>query len=87
MNQGTTVNSSGGLRSNVSGFSNGKEAVISSVKSKPTVSSTTSFGSTSRSRDIQCFKCGGRGHVVRECPNNRAIIVIEHGEFDSASEV
>ncbi|EEE65691.1 hypothetical protein OsJ_21314 [Oryza sativa Japonica Group] len=68
-------------------FSNGKEAVISSVKSKPTVSSTTSIGSTSRSRDIQCFKCGGRGHVVRECPNNRAIIVIEHGEFDSASEV
>jgi hypothetical protein len=42
VNRGTIVNSSGGLRSNVSGFSNGKEAAISSVKSKPMFSSTAS---------------------------------------------
>lgn len=67
MNRGATVNSSGGLRSNPFGFSIGKEATISSVKSNHTVSSNTSAGSISRSRDIQCFKCGGCGHIVREC--------------------
>ena len=35
---------------------------------------------------IQCFKCGGRGHVIRECPNNRTIIVNDQGEYESASE-
>uniref|UniRef100_J3MSD0 Retrotransposon gag domain-containing protein n=1 Tax=Oryza brachyantha TaxID=4533 RepID=J3MSD0_ORYBR len=55
VNRGTTVNFSGGLRSNVSGFYSGKDVAISSVKSKPTVSSTTSVRSTSMSRDTQCF--------------------------------
>uniref|UniRef100_J3N826 Retrotransposon gag domain-containing protein n=1 Tax=Oryza brachyantha TaxID=4533 RepID=J3N826_ORYBR len=87
VNRGTTVNSSGGIRSNVSGFSSGKDAAISSVKSKPTVSSSTSIGSTSGSRDIQCFKCGGFVHVIREFPNNAAIVLIEQGEYISASEV
>jgi hypothetical protein len=43
-------------------------------------------GSTPRSSGIQCFKCGGRGHVSRECPNNRVIIVNDNGEYESASE-
>ena len=46
-------------------------------------SSTSSIGSNS---GMQCFKCGGRGHVIRECPNNRAIIVNDQGEYESASE-
>ena len=49
-------------------------------------SNTTSVGSTSKSSGIQCFKCGGHGHVSRECPNNRVVIVNDSGEFESASE-
>ena len=44
------------------------------------------MASTAKSSEIQCFKCGGRGHVVRECPNNRTIIVNDQGEYESASE-
>jgi hypothetical protein len=42
--------------------------------------------STAKSSGIQCFKCGGRGHVIKECPNNRTILVNDQGEYESASE-
>jgi len=76
--------SSAGSRSNFQGTFSGKNTVVPS--SKPVASNTTSVGSTSKSSEIQCFKCGGRGHVSRECPNNRVIIVNDSGEFESASE-
>jgi len=44
------------------------------------------MASTAKTSGIQCFKCGGRGHVTRECPNNRTIIVNDQGEYESASE-
>jgi hypothetical protein len=44
------------------------------------------MGSTTKSSGIQCFKCGGRGHVIRECSNNRTIIVNDKGDYESASE-
>ena len=50
------------------------------------MSSSTSIASIAKTSGIQCFKCGGRGHVVRECPNNRIIIVNDQGEYESASE-
>ena len=54
---------------------------------RPTSSKAkTTLGSTSRSSGIQCFKCLGRGHVIKDCPNNRVMIVTEDGEYDSASE-
>jgi hypothetical protein len=54
---------------------------------RPTSSKTnTPVGSTSRSSGIQCFKCLGRGHVIKDCPNNRVVIVTEGGEYDSTSE-
>ncbi|KAL4296878.1 hypothetical protein GQ457_12G012340 [Hibiscus cannabinus] len=28
-----------------------------------------------RSRDIQCFKCLGRGHVANQCPNRRTMLL------------
>jgi hypothetical protein len=43
-------------------------------------------GSTAKSSGIQCFKCGGHGHIIKECPNNRVILVTDHGEYTSASE-
>ncbi|XP_043809052.1 uncharacterized protein LOC122722418 [Manihot esculenta] len=30
---------------------------------------------SNRTRDIQCFKCKGRGHYANECANKRAIVV------------
>ena len=56
------------------------------MSSKPSASTTTSVGSTAKSSGIQCFKCGGRGHVIKECPNNRVIIVKDNGEYESTSE-
>ncbi|XP_024010649.1 uncharacterized protein LOC112086107 [Eutrema salsugineum] len=42
--------------------------------------------STSRSRDIICFKCQGRGHMARDCPNQRAMIMTSNGEYESQDE-
>ena len=78
--------SSGDLRSNVQGIFRGKNAAAQGMSSKPSASTTTSVGSTAKSSGIQCFKCGGRGHVIKECPNNRVIIVKDNGEYESASE-
>jgi len=78
--------SSGDLRSNVQGVFRGKNAAAQGMSSKPSASTTTSVGSIAKSSGIQCFKCGGRGHVIKECPNNRVIIVKDNGEYESASE-
>jgi len=78
--------SSGDLRSNVQGIFRGKNAAAQGLSSKPSASTTTSVGSIAKSSGIQCFKCGGRGHVIKECPNNRVIIVKDNGEYESASE-
>ena len=59
---------------------------IQSEKSKPAISSSTSMASIAKSSGIQCFKCGGRGHEIKECPNNHVIIVTDNGEYESASE-
>ncbi|WVZ98177.1 hypothetical protein U9M48_043646 [Paspalum notatum var. saurae] len=76
----------GGSRSNAQSNFSGKNSAAPSMSSKPAASTSTSVGSTSKSSGIQCFKCGGRGHVARECPNNRVIIVNDNGEYESASE-
>ncbi|KAL4355361.1 hypothetical protein GQ457_06G012400 [Hibiscus cannabinus] len=39
-----------------------------------------------RSRDIQCFKCLGRGHVVNQCPNRRTMLLRDNGDIESESE-
>lgn len=39
-----------------------------------------------RSRDIQCFKCLGRGHVASQCPNRRVMLMREDGEIESDFE-
>ncbi|XP_066358119.1 uncharacterized protein [Miscanthus floridulus] len=64
----------------------GKNAAAQGMNSKPSASTTTLVGSTAKSSGIQCFKCGGCGHVIKECLNNRVIIVKDNGEYESASE-
>jgi hypothetical protein len=44
------------------------------------------MGSSTKSSEIQCFKCVGHGHVIKECPNNRTIVVNDQGEYESTSE-
>ncbi|KAL4368402.1 hypothetical protein GQ457_05G022260 [Hibiscus cannabinus] len=39
-----------------------------------------------RSRDIQCFKCLGRGHVVNQCPNRRTTLLRDNGDIESELE-
>jgi hypothetical protein len=36
-------------------------------------------------KDIQCHRCKGFGHVIRDCPNKRTLIIRDNGEYSSAS--
>jgi hypothetical protein len=51
---------------------------------------TTKPGSTApptgRTRDIQCHRCRGFGHVIRDCPNKRTLLIHDDGEYSSASD-
>ncbi|CAG7885564.1 unnamed protein product, partial [Brassica rapa] len=38
-----------------------------------------------RARDITCFKCRGRGHMARECPNQRVMLLTDDG-YESRDE-
>ena len=49
-------------------------------------SSTSSVASTGRTRDVQCHRCKGFGHVQRDCPNKRVLGVKNNGGYSSASD-
>ena len=36
-----------------------------------------------KTRDVQCFKCNGRGYIASQCPNKRTLITRQDGELDS----
>jgi len=59
-----------------------------SKNAKPTT--TTTSGSieafTSKTRDIKCFKCQGRGHIASQCVNKRVMVINAHGELESKNE-
>jgi hypothetical protein len=84
--RGTISNSSGGARSSNFGASSGKELAAPSERNKSAISSSTSVGSSTKSSGIQCFKCGGHDHVIKERLNNHVIIMNDQGEYDSTSE-
>ena len=48
--------------------------------------SASSVASTGRTRDIQCHRCKGFGHVQRDCPNKRVLVVKGDGGYSSASD-
>ncbi|KAK1608008.1 hypothetical protein QYE76_031681 [Lolium multiflorum] len=48
--------------------------------------SSSSMASTGKTRDIQCRKCLGFGHIEKECRTKRVMLVREDGEYDSASD-
>lgn len=37
---------------------------------------------TRSSRDIKCFKCLGRRHIVSQCPNRNVTILKDNGEIE-----
>jgi hypothetical protein len=78
--------STGGLWFDIEGNFSGKNDAAPSIGFKPAASTSTSVGSIAKSSDIQCFKCGGRGQVIKERPNNCVILVNDDGEYTSASE-
>jgi hypothetical protein len=48
--------------------------------------SSSSMASMGKTRDIQCRKCFGFGHIEKECRTKRLMVVLEDGEYDSASD-
>ncbi|KAL4385631.1 hypothetical protein GQ457_15G018130 [Hibiscus cannabinus] len=40
----------------------------------------------SQNKDIQCFKCLGRGHIASQCPNRHTMVIRESGEIETDSE-
>ena len=53
---------------------------------KPTAT-TSSVASTGRTRDIQCHRCKGFGHVMRDCPSKRVLIVKNDGEYSHLMKI
>ncbi|XP_010555985.1 PREDICTED: uncharacterized protein LOC104825361 [Tarenaya hassleriana] len=39
-----------------------------------------------KTREIMCYKCRGRGHIARECPNSRVMIITDKKEYESMDE-
>ena len=77
LGQGTSSTSTSS-NTNARSSSIAKSASISSEK-KVAPSPTSLIDATTKSREIQCFKCLGRGNIARECPNNRIMLVTEDG--------
>ncbi|XP_062086346.1 uncharacterized protein LOC133792455 [Humulus lupulus] len=42
--------------------------------------------STSKTRDIKCFKCQGWGHIASQCVNKRVMVINAQGELESKNE-
>ncbi|RDY03354.1 hypothetical protein CR513_13076, partial [Mucuna pruriens] len=65
-------------------LTNHKEDVVakySNALPKGKIDIDTSY----RSRDIKCFGCQGVEHITSQCPNKRAMIMMDIGEVESES--
>jgi len=63
-----------------------RDPAATKTPSAPTPTRSSSFAN-GRTKDIQCHRCKGFGHVIRDCPNKRVLIVREDGEYSSASDL
>ncbi|XP_010521062.1 PREDICTED: uncharacterized protein LOC104800054 [Tarenaya hassleriana] len=60
----------------------GKSVATYKEDAKVSKSNTTNL----RTREIICYKCRGRGHYAKDCPNNRVMILTDAGEYESMDE-
>jgi hypothetical protein len=42
--------------------------------------------SSTRTREIVCHKCHGRGNIAAQCPSRRTMLLNEKGEWESDSD-
>jgi hypothetical protein len=54
---------------------------------QPATKTTPSTGSTSSSASIVCRRCKGMGHVMKDCPSQRAYVATDDGGYISTSDV
>ena len=59
-----------------------KAKEVSVSREKPKVGATPT-----RNRDIEGFKCRGRGHIASQCPNKRVMLITDSGEFETEGEI
>jgi hypothetical protein len=45
-----------------------------------------SASSTSHHSNIICHKCGGRGHIMRECPNRKTILLVDDAYISESED-
>jgi hypothetical protein len=50
------------------------------------VPATGAAPTTGRTRDITYFRCSGCGHVARDRPNKRTLLIRDNGEYSSTSD-
>ena len=63
----------------------GTKAVNETPKGKEVLAQKENEALKSKNRDIQCFKCLGRGHFASQCPNNRVMVIREHCAIETES--
>jgi len=61
--------------------------VSKSIVLQAPAKSTSSATSTGRAKPIVCHRCHGMGHVMKDCPSQRAYIATDDGGYVSASDV
>jgi hypothetical protein len=50
------------------------------ANSKTSTTLGNTEASSSKTRDIKCFKCQGRGHITSQCVNKRVMVINAQGE-------
>lgn len=59
----------------------------SKIANSAPASGASSMASTGRARETQCHCCKGFGHMQRDCPSKRALLIKDNGEYTSASDI
>ncbi|KAK1648704.1 hypothetical protein QYE76_066509 [Lolium multiflorum] len=61
--------------------------VSNTKKSEPAASGSGSSMSTARNRDMNCHTCGDKGHLKRDCPNRKVMLINDNDEYETGDDV